>query len=138
MPQIVRAVSVPVIAAGGIADASGVVAALELGAAAVQIGTAYLLCPETTTTPLHRDALLSPGATHTALTNVFTGRPARGIVNRLIAELGPIILRRLRFRSHSPLSWRCGRKPRVMGTTIFQPCGLARTQAAARTYRPPS
>ena len=89
-PQIVRAVSVPVIAAGGIADADGVVACLALGAAAVQVGTAYLLCPETTTTPLHRAALASPRSTHTALTNVFTGRPARGIVNRLIAELGPI------------------------------------------------
>ena len=90
VPQIVRTVSVPVIAAGGIADAGGVVASLALGAAAVQVGTAYLLCPEATTTRLHRAALASPRATHTALTNVFTGRSARGIVNRLIAELGPI------------------------------------------------
>jgi nitronate monooxygenase len=90
VPQIVRAVSVPVIAAGGIADAAGVAAALALGAAAVQVGTAYLLCPEATTTRVHRDALASPRAKHTALTNVFTGRPARGIVNRLVAELGPI------------------------------------------------
>lgn len=90
VPQIVRAVSVPVIAAGGIGDAAGVVAALALGAAAVQVGTAYLLCPEATTTPVHRRALASPRATHTALTNVFTGRPARGIVNRLMAELGPM------------------------------------------------
>lgn len=90
VPQIVRAVSVPVIAAGGIADVAGVVAALALGAAAVQIGTAYLLCPEATTTRVHRDALESSRAKHTALTNVFTGRPARGIVNRLIAELGPM------------------------------------------------
>jgi nitronate monooxygenase len=90
VPQVVRAVSVPVIAAGGVADAAGVVAALMLGAAAVQIGTAYLLCPEATTTRVHRDALASPSARHTALTNVFTGRPARAIVNRLIAELGPI------------------------------------------------
>ena len=90
VPQIVRAVGVPVIAAGGIADAAGVAAALALGAAAVQIGTAYLLCPEATTTRLHREALTSPRAKHTALTNVFPGRPARGIVNRLIAELGPL------------------------------------------------
>jgi nitronate monooxygenase len=88
--QIVKAVSVPVIAAGGIADADGVIAALALGAAAVQVGTAYLLCPEATTTRVHREALASPRATHTALTNVFTGRPARGIVNRLMTELGPI------------------------------------------------
>jgi nitronate monooxygenase len=90
VPQIVRAVSVPVIAAGGIGDSAGVGAALALGAAGVQIGTAYLLCPEATTTRVHRDALASPRARHTALTNVFTGRPARGILNRLMAELGPI------------------------------------------------
>ena len=90
VPQIVHAVSVPVIAAGGIADADGVAAALALGAAAVQVGTAYLLCPEATTTRVHREALASSRAKHTALTNVFTGRAARGIVNRLIAELGPI------------------------------------------------
>ena len=90
VPQIARAVSVPVIAAGGIADAAGVAAALALGAAAVQVGTAYLLCPEATTTRVHREALASPRARHTVLTNVFTGRPARGIVNRLITELGPI------------------------------------------------
>jgi nitronate monooxygenase len=90
LPQIVNAVNVPVIAAGGIADAQGVAAAMTLGASGVQIGTAYLLCPETTTSPLHRAALKSKAAEHTALTNVFTGRPARSIVNRLIAELGPI------------------------------------------------
>jgi nitronate monooxygenase len=90
VPQIVRAVGVPVIAAGGIADAAGVAAALALGATAVQVGTAYLLCPEATTSRVHREALASPRAAHTALTNVFSGRPARGIVNRLIAEIGPI------------------------------------------------
>jgi len=79
-----------VIAAGGIADAKGVAAALALGAAGVQVGTAYLLCPEATTSALHRAALKSESARHTVLTNVFTGRPARGIVNRVIAELGPI------------------------------------------------
>lgn len=90
VPQIVRAVRVPVIAAGGIADAKGVAAAMALGAAGAQIGTAYLLCPETTTSALHRAALKSDAARLTAITNVFTGRPARGIVNRLIRELGPM------------------------------------------------
>lgn len=90
LPQVVRAVQCPVIAAGGIADAQGVQAALTLGASAVQVGTAYLLCPEATTTPLHREALQSEAAQHTALTNLFTGRPARGIVNRLMRELGPM------------------------------------------------
>ncbi|MGE5639648.1 MAG: NAD(P)H-dependent flavin oxidoreductase [Clostridia bacterium] len=90
LPQVVRAVKIPVIAAGGIADADGVAAALALGASAAQVGTAYLLCPEATTTPIHRAALKSESARHTALTNVFTGRPARGIVNRIIREQGPM------------------------------------------------
>ena len=90
LPQIVREVKVPVIAAGGIADAAGVAAAMALGAAGVQVGTAYLLCPEATTSAVHRAALKSDAARHTALTNLFTGRPARGIVNRLMQELGPI------------------------------------------------
>jgi nitronate monooxygenase len=90
LPQVVEAVSVPVVAAGGIASARGVTAALALGAAGVQVGTAYLLCPETTISALHRAALKSDAARHTVLTNVFTGRPARGIVNRIIREVGPI------------------------------------------------
>lgn len=90
LPRIVKAVKVPVIAAGGISDATGVAAALALGASAVQIGTTYLLCPETTTSAVHRAALRSQAAGTTALTNLFTGRPARGIVNRIMRELGPI------------------------------------------------
>jgi nitronate monooxygenase len=89
VPQIVRAVNVPVIAAGGIADADGVAAAMALGAAGVQVGTAYLLCAECTTSAVHREALKSAAALETALTNLFTGRPARGIVNRLMREIGP-------------------------------------------------
>lgn len=90
VPQIVRTVTVPVIAAGGIAGAAGVRAAMALGAAGVQVGTAFLLCPEATTSKVHRAALKSDTARHTALTNLFTGRPARGIVNRIIRELGLI------------------------------------------------
>jgi nitronate monooxygenase len=90
VPQIVDAVSVPVIAAGGIADARGIVAALALGAAAVQIGTAYLFCPEARLSPVYRAALDGAGDGDTMITNVFTGRPARGIVNRLIRERGPL------------------------------------------------
>ena len=88
--QIVQVVKVPVIAAGGISDAKSVVAALALGAAGVQVGTAYLLCPEATTSSVHRAALKSDAARVTTLTNVFTGRPARGIVNRVMRELGPL------------------------------------------------
>jgi nitronate monooxygenase len=90
VPQIVKSVKVPVIAAGGVGDASGVAAAMDLGASGVQVGTAYLLCPEATTSAVHRAALTSPGARHTALTNLFTGRPARGIMNRVMRELGPL------------------------------------------------
>ena len=90
LPQVINAVKVPVVAAGGIVDAKGVAAALALGAAGVQVGTAYLLCPEATTSGPHRAALKSEEARHTALTNLFTGRPARGIVNRVMRELGPI------------------------------------------------
>jgi nitronate monooxygenase len=90
LPQMVGAVTVPVIAAGGIADAKGVAAAMALGAAGVQLGTVFLLCPEATTSQVHRSALQSPRAGHTALTSLFSGRPARGIMNRLMRELGPI------------------------------------------------
>ena len=90
LPQIVAAVKIPVIAAGGIATAEGVRAALDLGAVAAQIGTAFMLCPEATTKPPHREALKSPAARHTAITNLFSGGPARGIVNRVMRELGPV------------------------------------------------
>lgn len=90
VPRIAAAVRIPVIAAGGIANAAGVAAAMRLDAAGVQIGTSYLLCAEATTSPVHRAALKSESARLTALTNVFTGRPARGIVNRIMRELGPI------------------------------------------------
>lgn len=90
VPQIVDAVSVPVIAAGGIADARGIVAAFALGASAVQIGTAYLFCPQAKISKPHYRALREASASETALTNLFTGRPARGILNRVMRELGPI------------------------------------------------
>jgi nitronate monooxygenase len=90
VPQLVDAVKVPVIAAGGIADARGIVAAFALGASAVQLGTAYLFCPEAKVGPLHRHALRNAKESQTALSNVFTGRPARGIVNRIIREVGPM------------------------------------------------
>jgi len=90
LPQIVNAVRIPVVAAGGLASAAGIAAAMSMGAAGVQLGTVYLLCPETTIRAPHRATLKSSMARHTALTNIFSGRPARGIVNRLIRELGPI------------------------------------------------
>ncbi|MFN3313201.1 MAG: NAD(P)H-dependent flavin oxidoreductase [Hyphomonas sp.] len=90
VPQVVDAVSVPVIAAGGIADGRGIAAAFMLGASAVQIGTAYLFTPEATISEPHRRALAAGADRETALTNVFTGRPARSIVNRVVRDVGPI------------------------------------------------
>ena len=90
VPQVVDAVKVPVIAAGGIADARGIVAVFALGAAGVQMGTAYLHCPEARISPIYRQALKGAKDNKTAITNVFTGRPARGIVNRLVREVGPM------------------------------------------------
>ncbi len=88
MPQLVRGLRVPVIAAGGIADAQGVAGAMALGAAGVQVGTAYLCSDEASTGVLHRAALAAGGTT--AITNCLTGRPARGLVNRLMREIGPM------------------------------------------------
>jgi nitronate monooxygenase len=89
VPQVVDAVTVPVIAAGGIADRRGVAAAFALGAAAVQVGTAYLFTAEARIHAVHRNALNSADRA-TAITNLFTGRPARGIVNRLMSEVGAL------------------------------------------------
>ena len=90
IPQVVDALTVPVIAAGGIADGRGIAAAFALGAGGAQIGTAYLFTPESLITDLHRDALRGASDEQTALTNVFSDRPARGLVNRIMRELGPM------------------------------------------------
>ncbi len=92
VPQIADAVSVPVIAAGGIADGRGVAAAFVLGASAAQVGTAYLFCPEARVSAPHREALGTATDSETAVTNLFTGRPARGIMNRIMREIGPMSL----------------------------------------------
>jgi nitronate monooxygenase len=90
VPQVVDAVKVPVIAAGGIADGRGIAAALALGASGVQMGTAFLLAPEATTSPLQRAVIKSARDEFTVITNVLTGRPARVFANRIIRELGPL------------------------------------------------
>ena len=97
LPQVADAVSIPVIAAGGIADGRGVVAALALGASGVQVGTAYLFCPEANVSALYREALRNATDSGTAVTNLFSGRPARGIVNRYIQRAGPISQSALAF-----------------------------------------
>ena len=90
LPQVRDAVRLAVVAAGGIGDGRGIAAAFALGADAVQIGTAYLRTPEAMISPLHRAALASARDDATRLTNVFSGRPARGLINRFVAEVGPM------------------------------------------------
>ena len=121
LPQVVAAVRVPVIAAGGIATARGVKAALDLGASAVQIGTAFMLCPEATTSSVHRTALKSDEARLTALTNVFTGRPARGIVNRMVRELGPMCSIAPEFPKATAASFQLRQKLEGLGKGDFSP-----------------
>jgi nitronate monooxygenase len=133
--QLVSAAKTPVIAAGGLADAKGVAAAMALGAAGVQVGTVYLLCPEATTSAVHRAALKSEAARHTALTNVFTGRPARGIVNRVTREIGPISAVAPAFPSAGSAIAPCAQMPRAWGAVISRRCGRGRTPATARRSR---
>ena len=90
VPQVVDAVKVPVIAAGAVTDARGIAAAFALGAAGVVVGTAYMFCPESKILPPHRAALKTARDDGTAITNLMTGRPARGFVNRVMREIGPI------------------------------------------------
>lgn len=90
VPQLADAVTLPVIAAGGITDARGIVAALALGACGVQLGTAYLATPQSLISDIHRAALRQARDDNTAITNLFSGRPARGLINRVMRELGPL------------------------------------------------
>ena len=125
VPQIAKAVNLPVIGAGGIADAKSVAATMAIGAIGVQIGTAYMLCPEATTSAVHRTALKSEAAQHTALTNLFTGRPARGIVNRIMEELGPISTATAEFPFATAAIAPLREKAEASGSGAFSPlwCG---------------
>jgi len=121
LPQIVDAVRLPVVAAGGIADARGVQAALALGAVAVQVGTAYLTCVEADTSAVHRAALLDPQAGPTTLTRLFSGRPARGLMNRLMRELGPLSADAPAFPSATPALVPLRAKAEAQGSGDFSP-----------------
>lgn len=90
LPNVIAAIHIPVIAAGGLASASDIANVRQMGASGAQVGSAYLCCNESTTSDLHRKALLAADAPETALTRLFTGRPARGLMNRLMRELGPL------------------------------------------------
>ncbi|NOX49427.1 MAG: nitronate monooxygenase [Gammaproteobacteria bacterium] len=136
LPQVVDAVKVPVIAAGGIADGRGIAAAFALGAAGVQLGTAYLLTPEATISQLHRTALLQCKDNQTALTNVFSGKPARCIMNRMMREIGPMSDKAPSFPTAGNALTPLRKKAQAMGSADFgslwsgQAGSLCRTMGA--------
>jgi len=132
VPQIVQAVKIPVIAAGGISDAKGVAVAMALGATGVQVGTSYMLCPEATTSTVHRAALKSDAASVTAITNLFTGRPARGIVNRIIKELGPISAAVPAFPLATSAIAPLRAKAESMGSSDFSPLWAGQNTAGCK------
>lgn len=137
VPQIVDAVSVPVIAAGGIADGRGIAAAFALGAAGVQIGTAYLQTPECKASALVKAALATAKDESTVMTNVMTGRPARGVVNRTMREVGPVSSDAPAFphaaTALAPLKAAAEKRGRVDFTNLWagQSVGLGRQVGAA-------
>ncbi len=132
VPQVVDAVQVPVIAAGGIADARGILAAYALGASAAQIGTAYLLCPEAKTSPVHRAAIKSANESDMVLTNVLTGRPARGILNRLLREVGPMSDHAPQFPLAAGAIAPLRAKAEAAGSGDFSPLWAGQSAALAR------
>ncbi len=132
VPQVVDAVRVPVIAAGGIGDGRGIAAALALGAAGVQIGTAFLLAPESKVSPMHRAALKQANDNSTTLTNIFTGRPARGIVNRYIAEVGPMSPDAPAFPLAAGAAQPLRTAAEARGTTDFTPLWSGQAPTLAR------
>ena len=132
VPQVADAVRVPVVAAGGVTDARGIVAALALGASAVQIGTGYLLCPEAKTSTPYRAALRSTRDDSTILTNVFSGRPARSIVNRLMREVGPISADAPPFPLASATVQPLRTKAEAQGSADFSPLLAGQAAALAR------
>ena len=132
VPQVVDAVKVPVIAAGGIGDGRGIAAALALGAAGVQIGTAFMLTPEAKTAPLHRAALKQANDDSTTLTNVFTGRPARGIVNRIVREIGPMSVDAPAFPLAAEATQPMRGAAEAKGSTDFTPLWSGQAPTLAR------
>jgi nitronate monooxygenase len=141
VPQVVDAVSVPVIAAGGIGDARGIAAAFALGASGVQMGTAFLFCPEASLSAPYRAALRAAEADQTVVANVFTGRPARALRNRFVLEVGPIADGVPGFPTaavhYQPLRERAEAAGRVDFTPLWagQAAGLGREMAALELTR---
>jgi len=118
-----------VIAAGGIADGRGIAAASLLGASGVQIGTAYLFTPQATISPMHRKQLRKASTSATALTNVFTGRPARSLLNRVVREVGPMAADAPSFPLAAPAIGPIRTAAEAAGSSEFSP--LWSGQAAA-------
>jgi len=141
VPQVVDAVKVPVIAAGGISDARGIAAVFALGASAVQVGSAYLHCPEAKVHAGHREALRNAAADATAVTNVYSGRPARGIVNRMMREVGPISSDAPAFPNAATASGPLRATAEAAGSVDFTPlwagqaAGLGRAMPAGELTR---
>ncbi|MBX7200633.1 MAG: nitronate monooxygenase [Rhodospirillaceae bacterium] len=135
--QIVMAVKLPVIAAGGIADGAGIAAVLALGAAAAQIGTAFLLCPEAATKPVHRAAIVNAKDNDTTVTRVFSGRPARVIANRFVHEMSDAAVLAAPFPAQHSLTSPLRQPSQDRGSTDFLPlyagqaAGMARAVPAA-------
>ncbi len=132
VPQIVDAVKVPVIAAGGITDARGIAAALALGASAVQVGTAYMFCPEATIRPVHRAALKAACDDGTVVTNLLTGKPARAIINRVMHDLGPINTIAPEFPLAGGALAPLGAKAQAQGSGDFSPLWAGQAAALGR------
>lgn len=133
VPQVVDAVDVPVIAAGGIADGRGIAAAFALGAAGVQIGTAYLLTSESMISALHRNALASACDDGTVLTNVFTGRPARGLINRIVREVGPMSLEAPVFPTAGAATASIRAAAEAAGSSEFSPLWSGQSASLSRS-----
>jgi nitronate monooxygenase len=132
LPQVRDAVRLPVVAAGGLSDGRGIAAAFALGADAVQIGTAYLRTPEATISPMHRAALASARDDATRLTNVFTGRPARGLVNRFVAEVGPMSEDAPQFPLAAGAAAPLRAAAEKLGSSDFSPLWAGESAALAR------
>jgi nitronate monooxygenase len=132
LPQVRDAVRLPVVAAGGIADGRGIAAAFALSADAVQIGTAYLRTPEATISPMHRAALASARDDATRLTNVFTGRPARGLINRFVAEVGPMCEDAPQFPLAAGAAAPLRTAAEKLGSSDFSPLWAGEAAALAR------
>jgi len=132
VPQFVDAVQVPVIAAGGITDARGIVAAIALGASAVQLGTAYLFCPEAKVSAPYARALREGRDDATTLTNVFTGKPARGFYNRAISEIGPVSMEAPAFPNAAAALAPLRTKAEAQGSGDFSPLWAGQAAALCR------